>query len=62
MIDTLRSFGLIVEVIDYFDDRDRHCTNGKVVRGTFLCTKKNNLVDEFPHHYWGGGRHRNWQK
>jgi SAM-dependent methyltransferase len=62
MIDTLRSFGLRVDVVDYSSEKSRTMTDGKIVRGTFLCTKVSALKAEHPHNYWTGGTHNTWQK
>jgi SAM-dependent methyltransferase len=62
MVDTLKSFGLVVEEVDYVTEEDRKQTDGRVVRGTFRCRKQDSLRLDFPHHYWGGGKHRTWQK
>jgi hypothetical protein len=62
MIDTLHTFGFRVDTTDYHNDADRHRTDGAVIRGSFLCTKESSLAAKHPHHYWGGGKHKNWQR
>jgi SAM-dependent methyltransferase len=62
MIDSLRTFGLRIDATDYRSDKDRKCTDGSIIRGTFLCTKVAALAAEHPHHYWKGGAHKGWQK
>jgi SAM-dependent methyltransferase len=62
LIDSLRTFGLRTDAVDYKSDKDRRRTDGAIIRGTFLCTKVAALAAEHPHHYWKGGAHKNWQK
>ena len=62
MIDTLRTFGLHTDAVDYISDSDSRRTDGAVIRGTFLCTKNSELMKDHPHHYWVGGTHKMWQK
>ena len=62
LTDTLQTFGLRVDAIDYKNDKDRKRTDGTVVRGTFLCTKDSSLALKHPQHYWKGGSHKRWQQ
>ncbi len=62
MVDSLKTFGLRVDAVDYMSDKDRKRTDGKIIRGTFLCTKDSALAAEHPQHYWVGGAHKHWQK
>lgn len=62
LIDTLRSFGLRTDAVDYKTDKDRKRSDGEIIRGTFLCTKDSALNKEHPHPYWAGGAHKTWQK
>jgi SAM-dependent methyltransferase len=62
MVDSLRTFGLRTDAVDYKSDKDRRRTDGEIIRGTFLCTKDSALMKEHPHHYWVGGAHKHWQK
>jgi SAM-dependent methyltransferase len=62
MEDSLKSFGLRTDAVDYVTERDRKTKDGSIIRGTFLCTKDSSLLKDHPHHYWGGGSHKNWQK
>jgi SAM-dependent methyltransferase len=58
--DTLGSFGLGVDATDYMREEDRQRTDGRVLRGMFLCTKKDALMDRHPHRYWSGATHKTW--
>jgi len=62
MVDTLRTFGLRTDAVDYINKDERQLTDGAIIRGTFLCTKDTALLKEHPHHYWTGGTHKTWQK
>ena len=62
MVDSLRTFGLRTDAVDYVDEHQRQLTDGAIIRGTFLCTKDSALQNEHPHHYWEGGAHKTWQK
>src|SRR5205085_7760048 len=39
MIDTLMTFGFRTDAVDYKDEKHRMVVDGRIVRGTFLCTK-----------------------
>ena len=62
MTDTLKTFGFRVEATEYQSEVDRQRTDGAMIRGSFLCTKESALARKYPHHYWSGGKHKNWQR
>jgi SAM-dependent methyltransferase len=61
MTDTLKTFGFRVDATDYLKQEDRERTDGAIVRASFLCTKDATLAAKYPHHYWKGGKHKNWR-
>jgi hypothetical protein len=62
MTDTLKTFGFRVEKLEYLNETDRQRTDDAIIRASFLCTKDCALAAEHPHHYWSGGKHKNWQR
>jgi hypothetical protein len=62
LVDSLCSFGLRTDAIDYQSAEDRARADHSIIRGTFLCTKDTALATDYPHQYWSGGARKNWQK
>jgi SAM-dependent methyltransferase len=62
LTDTLKTFGFRVDTTEYQSDADRQRTDAAIIRGSFLCTKDGALAGKHPHHYWSGGKHKNWQR
>jgi len=61
LTDTLKTFGFRVDTTEYLRDADSQRADAAIIRASFLCTKDTALANKYPHHYWSGGKHKNWQ-